>query len=58
MLAWLLIESKIHDRQDEYYKAINESYFVGESSAFLKSMLNAIKSALVKICENQLVHSF
>lgn len=49
--AWLPIESIIHDRQEEYYKAINKSNFEGESTAFIVFMLSAIKEALVEALE-------
>lgn len=51
MFAWLPIESIIHDRQDEYYKAINQSNFDGESTAFIIFMLSAIKEALTEAVE-------
>ena len=49
--AWLPIESIIHDRQEEYYKAINKSNFEGESTAFIVFMLSAIKEALMEALE-------
>ena len=51
MFAWLPIESIIHDRQDEYYKAINQSNYEGESTAFIIFMLDAIKEALTEAVE-------
>ena len=48
MFAWLPIESIIHDRQDEYYAAINHSNYEGESTAFIEFMLSAIKEALME----------
>lgn len=48
MFAWLPVESIIHDRQEEYYAAINRSNFEGESTAFIAFMLSAIKEALVE----------
>lgn len=51
MFAWLPIESIIHDRQDEYYKAINQSNYEGESTAFIIFMLDAIKEALMEVVE-------
>jgi len=47
MFAWLPVESMIHDRQDEYYAAINQSNFEGESTVFIEFMLSAIKEALL-----------
>ncbi|MBQ6430880.1 MAG: Fic family protein [Oscillospiraceae bacterium] len=46
VFAWLPVESIIHDQQDEYYAAINQSNYEGESTAFISFMLSAIKEAL------------
>ena len=51
MFAWLPVESIIHDRQDEYYAAINRSNYEGESTAFIEFMLSAIQEALVEAVE-------
>ena len=48
MFAWLPVESIIHDRQDEYYQAINRSNNETESTAFIEFMLSAIKEALIE----------
>ena len=48
MFAWLPMESIIHDRQDEYYQAINRSNNEAESTAFIEFMLSAIKEALLE----------
>ena len=45
--AWLPVESIIHDRQQEYYDAINASNGAGESTAFIEFMLSAIKASLM-----------
>lgn len=45
--AWLPVESIIHDRQQEYYEAINASNNAGESTAFITFMLSAIKASLI-----------
>ena len=45
--AWLPVESIIHDRQQEYYDAINASNDAGESSVFIEFMLSAIKASLM-----------
>ena len=42
------MESIIHDRQDEYYQAINRSNNEAESTAFIEFMLSAIKEALTE----------
>lgn len=46
--AWLPVESIIHDRQQEYYEAINASNDAGESTAFIEFMLSAIKASLTE----------
>jgi len=51
LFAWLPVESIIHDRQDEYYKAINQSNCDGESTVFITFMLSAIKEALMEAVE-------
>ena len=48
MFAWLPVESIIHDRQDEYYQAINRSNNEAESTAVIEFMLSAIKEALLE----------
>ena len=45
--AWLPVESIIHDRQQEYYDAINISNDAGESTVFIEFMLSAIKASLM-----------
>lgn len=46
--AWLPVESIIHDRQQEYYAAINVSNDAGESTVFIGFMLSAIKASLIE----------
>ena len=48
VFAWLPVESIIHDRQQEYYKAINASNEAGESTVFIEFMLSAIKASLTE----------
>ena len=48
IFAWLPVESMIHDRQDEYYQAINRSNNEAESTVFIKFMLSVIKEALLE----------
>ena len=55
MFAWIPIESIIHDRQEEYYRAINKSNFEGESTAFITFMLSAIQEALEEAVETTVV---
>ena len=45
--AWLPVESIIHDRQQEYYDAINTSNDAGKSTVFIEFMLSAIKASLM-----------
>lgn len=47
--AWLPVESIIHDRQQEYYNAINASNDAGESTAFIEFILSAIKASLMDV---------
>lgn len=47
VFAWLPVESIIHDRQQEYYDAINRSNDMGESTVFIEFMLSAIKASLM-----------
>ena len=51
LFAWLPVESIIHDRQDEYYAAINRSNYEGESTAFIEFMLSAIQEALTEAAQ-------
>ena len=46
--AWLPVESIIHDRQQEYYAAINASNDAGESTLFIEFMLSATKALLIE----------
>lgn len=48
VFAYLPVESMIYRKQDEYYKAINESDYQGESTKFVEFMLNTIKQSLVE----------
>lgn len=48
VFAWLPVESIIHNRQGEYYSAINRSNDEGESTDFIEFMLSAIGEALME----------
>ena len=48
LFAWLPVESIIHDRQREYYDAINAANAAGTSTVFIGFMLSAIKTALLE----------
>lgn len=52
IFAWIPVESIIHDRQDEYYQAINESNDKGDSTVFIEFMLSAIKDALLETIDD------
>ena len=49
LFAWLPVESIIHNRQQEYYDAINKSNDAGESTIFIEFILDAIKTALLEV---------
>lgn len=51
LFAWLPVESIIHDRQADYYAAINASNNAASSTAFIAFMLEAIKAALIEAIE-------
>jgi len=51
LFAWVPVESIIHDRQSEYYRAINESNQAADSTRFIEFMLSAIKSALLEVAD-------
>ena len=52
IFAWIPVESIIHDRQDEYYQAINDSNDAADSTVFIEFMLSAIKEALIETMED------
>ncbi len=52
IFAWIPVESIIHDRQDEYYQAINDSNDAVNSTVFIEFMLSAIKDALIETMED------
>lgn len=47
------VETLIYAKQEGYYKALNESNTVGESTIFVKFMLRIIRDALVDVIESQ-----
>lgn len=55
--AWLPVESIIHDRQEEYYQAINQSNREASSTAFLAFMLSAIEEALLEAVQTESIGS-
>lgn len=46
---WLPIETLIHERQEEYYQAINTSNNEGESTVFVEFMLTVIRDSLQEL---------
>lgn len=56
LFAWLPVESLIHERQNDYYEALNEANSQGESTVFVRFMLSVIRDALGEIRENQTRH--
>lgn len=51
LFAWLPVESIIHDRQEEYYRAFNESNRAADSTVFITFMLSAIKNAMLEVAQ-------
>ncbi len=49
---WIPIETIIHERQDDYYKALNASNTDGESTRFVQFMLELIRDLLKKLSHN------
>ena len=49
LFAWVPVESIIHDRQSEYYRAINNANNSADSTCFIEFMLSAIKDALLEV---------
>ena len=48
IFAWLPVESIIHNHQQAYYDAINQSNNEGESTCFITFMLSVIKVSLME----------
>lgn len=51
--AWLPIETMIHENQQAYYEAIDQSNRQGESTVFVEFMLGMIRDTLLEIIRNQ-----
>ena len=45
------MESIIHDRQSDYYRAINNANNAADSTCFIEFMLSAIKDALLEVTD-------
>jgi Fic family protein len=51
--AWLPVETLIHERQSDYYQAINNSNTQGESTIFVEFMLRTIRDSLFELINNE-----
>ena len=49
LFAWVPVESIIHNKQSEYYRAINNANNAADSTYFIEFMLSAIKDALLEV---------
>ena len=56
VLAWLPVETLIHERQADYYQALNASDQKGNSTPFVTFMLTVISGTLRDICNRQPLH--
>lgn len=56
LFAWLPVETLIHEKQYEYYAALNVSNSEGESTIFVTFMLQIIRDALADIIKTQDSH--
>lgn len=50
---WIPIETLIHERQDEYYRALNHANTMGESTVFVEFMLKVIRDLLLELSSNE-----
>lgn len=46
LFAWLPIESLVHERQEEYYKALADSDNEGKTTGFIEFMLTVVRDVL------------
>ena len=53
IFVWLPIETLIQEKQEGYYKALNESNNLNECTPFVLFMLEVIRDALAEIIQNQ-----
>jgi len=53
VFLWLPIETLIQEKQEGYYKALNESNSLNECTPFVTFMLEVIRDALAEIIQNQ-----
>lgn len=51
IFAWLPIESMIHDRQEEYYRAFHAANNTANSTVFIRFILEAIRDTMIEAIE-------
>lgn len=51
VFAWISVEILVHENQEEYYKVLQQSDNVGDSTEFVEFMLGMIRNALKEISE-------
>ncbi|MBR2824494.1 MAG: Fic family protein [Clostridia bacterium] len=56
VFAWIPVESIIHERQGEYYQALNAASSKGECTGFVAFMLTAIRDTMKRIITAQQAH--
>ncbi|MEG2060133.1 MAG: Fic family protein [Lachnospiraceae bacterium] len=56
LFGWLPIETLIRERQEEYYKVLEESDYSADSGKFVEFLLTTIYDALSEIVENEQVN--
>ena len=58
IFAWLPIESMIHDRQEEYYRAFNAANVAADSTVFITFMLTAIRDTMLEVIDGAVSVSY
>lgn len=53
---WIPIETIIHERQEEYYHALNAANTGGESTIFVEFMLEILRDLLIGLAEKEAPH--
>ncbi len=51
VFAWIPVETLVYEKQEEYYKVLQHSDKVGDSTEFVEFMLGMIRNALKEISE-------
>ena len=57
IFAWLPVESMIHDRQREYYRAFNAANSTADSTVFITFMLEAIRDTMLEAIDGSAVQN-